>query len=219
MAQICSTSSLADNLTWCVRLMRKAADTGAKMLFLPEATDYISESKEQGLAMAQPLEGEFVTALKKQAKESSLWLSVGVHERIEGESRIFNTHLVIDSTGQLVQRYRKLHLFDVNIENGPVLMESEGVRRGEAFVEPVSTPVGKVGLSTCYDIRFPELSLMQRHHGAQILTYPSAFTVKTGQAHWGLCSAIGGGFPLYVLIANIYSSSFARRGAVEGQSH
>ena len=188
IGQIRSTSVVADNLATCVRLMQQAAEGGARMLFLPEATDYISESKEMGLSLAQPLEGgDFVDTLCAGARRHSLWLSVGIHERIAEEpQRLFNTHLVISSEGLISARYRKLHLFDIDIAGGPRLMESEGVKRGDEFCAPVASAIGRIGLSTCYDVRFPELSLMQRNHGAEILTFPSAFTVKTGQAHWGM---------------------------------
>lgn len=87
--------------------------------------------------------------------------------------------------GKIVSTYRKIHLFDVDIKYGPRLMESDSTLKGNAIVDPVSTPLGKIGLQICYDLRFPELSLAQRRRGADILTFPSAFTVKTGMAHWG----------------------------------
>ncbi|KAF9563887.1 Nitrilase [Mortierella alpina] len=98
--------------------------------------------------------------------------------------RLYNSHVVINDQGAIVESYRKIHLFDVDILNGPRLMESSNTVAGDRLIPPVVTPVGQVGLGICYDLRFPELALGLRKAGAEILTYPSAFTVKTGQAHW-----------------------------------
>lgn len=95
-----------------------------------------------------------------------------------------NTLLWIDETGFIAHRYQKLHLFDVEIKDGPVLKESNSVENGLRIEDPFSTPVGRVGPLICFDLRFPEPSLALRHRGVQILTYPSAFTVPTGKAHW-----------------------------------
>lgn len=95
-----------------------------------------------------------------------------------------NSHIVIDSDGNTKARYDKLHLFDLDIPGKVRLMESEFSRGGDKLVPPVSTPVGTLGLSICYDVRFPELALWNRYQGAQLLSYPSSFTVPTGLAHW-----------------------------------
>jgi len=100
-------------------------------------------------------------------------------------NKIYNTHLIISDDGIEIGKYRKLHLFDVDIKNGPVILESTGIAYGDHIISPISTPLGEVGMAVCYDLRFPELSTELRKRGADILTYPSAFTVKTGQAHWG----------------------------------
>ena len=100
-------------------------------------------------------------------------------------NKIYNTHLIISDDGIEIGKYRKLHLFDVDIKNGPVILESTGTAYGDHIISPISTPLGEVGMAVCYDLRFPELSTELRKRGADILTYPSAFTVKTGQAHWG----------------------------------
>ena len=93
--------------------------------------------------------------------------------------------MIISDDGIEIGKYRKLHLFDVDIKNGPVILESTGTAYGDHIISPISTPLGEVGMAVCYDLRFPELSTELRKRGADILTYPSAFTVKTGQAHWG----------------------------------
>jgi predicted amidohydrolase len=91
----------------------------------------------------------------------------------------------VSPEGHIAANYRKTHLFDVDIQGGARLMESEGTIPGTDSGFPIQTTIGKIGLQTCYDLRFAELSIAQRARGAEILTFPSAFTIKTGVAHWG----------------------------------
>ncbi|KAG0067714.1 Carbon-nitrogen hydrolase [Linnemannia elongata] len=159
VAQFCGGPSISKNLSTCTRLMRLASAQGAKLVFFPEASDFIGNPPEEALTLASPIGS----------------LSKG---------RLYNTHVLISPHGTITQTYRKIHLFDVDIANGPRLMESNSTVAGDRLVPPVSTPVGKIGLSICYDLRFPEMALALRRKGVEILTYPSAFTVKTGEAHW-----------------------------------
>ncbi|KAG0047066.1 Carbon-nitrogen hydrolase [Gryganskiella cystojenkinii] len=135
------------------------------------------------IAVAQFCGGQSVTA--------NLTKCIGLIAKASQEAakspfpgRLYNTHVLINDQGSIVESYRKIHLFDVDIKNGPQLIESRNTAAGDKIVSPVQSPVGKIGLSICYDLRFPELSLELRHRGAEILTYPSAFTIKTGEAHW-----------------------------------
>ena len=110
---------------------------------------------------------------------------MGIHEPAEGGKRVKNTLIWIDEVGAITQRYQKLHLFDVDIKDGPILKESTSVEPGREILPPFETPVGKVASMICFDLRFPTLSARLRDLGAQVLTYPSAFTVPTGKAgHW-----------------------------------
>lgn len=185
IGQICSTASMAHNLSQCRVLVQKAAEAGAKALFLPEASDYIAPTSEISRSLCRSVqESEFVLGLQEEAKKHALPINVGVHEPASNQ-KIKNTLLWIDETGSITQRYQKLHLFDVNIKDGPHLTESASVERGTTILDPFKTPTGSVGLQICYDLRFPEPALALRARGAQILTYPSAFTVPTGKAgHW-----------------------------------
>lgn len=110
-------------------------------------------------------------------------INIGIHERGATKKRLRNTSLWLED-GQIKHTYRKLHLFDVDIKDGPFLKESDSVEKGQEIVPPFDTSVGKVGMTICFDLRFPEIGLALRRQGAQILTYPSAFTVPTGKAHW-----------------------------------
>lgn len=186
VCQVTSTSDKEANFETCSQLVHKAHERGAKVVFLPEAVDFIAEKKAQTYELAEPLDGPIVTKYKELAKKLSVWLSLGgVHVKDPSgpDSRIHNTHVVIDSNGGIVGTYSKAHLFDVDV--GTVrLRESDYTIPGSQIPTPIPTPVGKVGLGICYDLRFPEFALSLTKMGAEILTYPSAFTVQTGMAHW-----------------------------------
>ncbi|PGH32665.1 hypothetical protein GX50_04512 [[Emmonsia] crescens] len=185
VGQLCSTASLAHNFSQCQILVKKAVDAGAKALFLPEASDYIASSPSETVSLAQPVQqSPFVLGLQKEARESKLSINVGIHEPVQGGEKVKNTLIWIDEMGEITQRYQKIHLFDVEIKDGPVLKESRSVEKGMEILPPFNTPIGRVGLSICFDLRFPEISLSLKRQNAQIITYPSAFTVPTGQAHW-----------------------------------
>ncbi|KAL3476332.1 carbon-nitrogen hydrolase [Aspergillus californicus] len=184
VGQLCSTASMAANLVQCRTLVRKAVEAGAKALFLPEAADYIGSSAAESISLARSVhDSEFVKGLQSEAREAKLHINVGIHEpALNG--KIKNTLIWIDDKGDITQRYQKVHLFDVDIQGGPVLKESLSVEKGMEILAPFDTVVGRVGLAICFDLRFPEISLALKRQNAQIITYPSAFTVPTGRAHW-----------------------------------
>ncbi|KAJ5823298.1 hypothetical protein N7447_005638 [Penicillium robsamsonii] len=184
VGQLCATSNITSNLAQCKVLVRKAVAAGAKVLFLPEASDYIASSGEQSYSLAQSEErASFVSSLQIDAKEHHIHINVGIHE-VASETRLKNSLIWIDDKGTITQNYQKVHLFDVDIKDGPVLKESASVQPGQQIPRPFETPIGRVGLSICFDLRFPEMSLALRRQNAEIITYPSAFTVPTGKAHW-----------------------------------
>ncbi|KAL8763383.1 MAG: hypothetical protein Q9184_000771 [Pyrenodesmia sp. 2 TL-2023] len=185
VGQLCSTTSMLHNLSQCRQLVQKAVAAGAKALFLPEASDYIAPSAAETISLVQPIStSPFVLGLQSSAKEYRLPISVGIHEPTQDGKKVKNTLVWIDEHGEITQRYQKLHLFDVDIPGGPTLEESSSVEKGMEIVKPFETPVGNVGMLICFDLRFPEPSLSLRRQGAHIITYPSAFTVPTGIAHW-----------------------------------
>ncbi|XP_014474246.1 PREDICTED: nitrilase homolog 1 [Dinoponera quadriceps] len=186
---VCQMRSISDkvkNLEVVTSLAIEAKRRSAAIAFFPEACDYLADNKKDIVAMAEPLSGQTVASYKEIASKNDIWLSLGgIHEASPDAQKIYNTHILINNEGQLVATYRKIHLFDMdNKDTGVRLMESDYVLRGTEIVPPVLTPIGKLALSICYDMRFPELSLTLRNMGAQILTYPSAFTYQTGAAHW-----------------------------------
>jgi predicted amidohydrolase len=133
----------------------------------------------------------FVLGLQSSAKQNGLHINVGIHEPTTPPSkRIKNTLIWINEKGDIVHRYQKLHLFDVDLRDtgGPLIKESDSTEPGEELVAPytalAATGLGNVGSLICFDLRFPEPSLHLRRLGSDALVYPSAFTVPTGKAHW-----------------------------------
>ncbi|XP_048884732.1 deaminated glutathione amidase isoform X3 [Brienomyrus brachyistius] len=192
LAAICQVTCTPDkeaNFAACMRLVEQAKEGGASMVFLPEGFDYIGSNQEETLKLSESLQGNTISRYTQLARKLGIWLSLGgFHERGEDwetDRRIYNSHIIINDTGSIVSVYRKGHLFDVELTGrGVSLKESSFTIPGHSLMPPVQSPVGKVGLGVCYDLRFPELSLALLRHGAEILTYPSAFTVATGAAHW-----------------------------------
>ncbi|XP_054662158.1 deaminated glutathione amidase isoform X1 [Grus americana] len=188
VGQVTSTPDKELNFAACAGLVREASRRGACLVFLPEGFDYIGSDTAQTLSLAEGLDGDLMGRYAELARDCGVWLSLGgFHERGRDwptTQRIYNCHVLLDAAGRLVAAYRKTHLCDVELEGRVTMKESSFTNPGTEIVPPVSTPAGKLGLSICYDLRFPEISLALRRAGAEILTYPSAFTVPTGSAHW-----------------------------------
>ncbi|CAJ0628228.1 1338_t:CDS:2 [Entrophospora sp. SA101] len=184
VAQFCASIDTEKNLEICTKLLKDGAQRGAKMIFFPEASDFITSNSEQIANLTSLYSNNFVDSISNIAKEQKIWVSICVHETSSYLDHVYNAHLLINSEGIIIEKYYKLHLYDVEIRNELKMLESKTTLKGEKIIDPVTTPLGKIGLMICYDLRFPELSLELRKRGSDILTYPSAFTVKTGQAHW-----------------------------------
>lgn len=186
VCQMTVTSDVKANLEQATGLVETAANKGAAMVFLPECFDFIGENSKQTNDLSQSIQGETISYFKNLAIDNKVYLSLGGfhNKKTDTDAKISNTHVIIGSDGALVGDYSKMHLFDVDIPGKVRLKESDYVDPGQIIAPPVDTPVGKVGLGICYDMRFPELSLSLVKMGAQVLTYPSAFTVPTGMAHW-----------------------------------
>ena len=181
--QMTSRADKSANLETAERLVAKAAATGADVVVLPEKWNVIGDAAVYH-ATAEPLEGgESVAAMSDWARTHGITLVGGsIAERREGREKLSNTSLVFDSGGQVVAVYRKIHLFDVEV-GGVVYRESEAEEPGE---EPVVAEVEgwKLGLTVCYDVRFPELYRILALEGAELVTVPAYFTTPTGKDHW-----------------------------------
>lgn len=155
--------------------------------FYQTLSDAISSPDDTTFSFDSTIEDNpsIVQGLQFIARESGLWISGGgVHTRVPNKSdKIFNTHVIVDDKGHLKAHYHKIHLFDVSIPNKVNLQESKTTSPGTQLVL-CNSPIGKLGLSICYDVRFSEMYVDMVKEGAQILLVPSAFTVPTGKAHW-----------------------------------
>ena len=185
VGQMTATNDLDANFQTCSTLAKEASSQGCSILFLPECFAYIGIAGTDALAVMEPLDGPLMGRYRALAKDTGVWLSLGgFAETGPDADHRYNTHVLLDSDGEIRASYRKIHLFDVDIPNGPLLMESKTASPGGSIVAAES-PVGRLGMTVCYDLRFPELYSRLRHEmGAQVMLVPSAFTKPTGEAHW-----------------------------------
>ncbi|KAA0184626.1 hypothetical protein HAZT_HAZT009038 [Hyalella azteca] len=171
------------NLSRCAELVGIAAQSGAKIVALPECfncpygTKYFSE-------YAEAVPGETTEFLSSLAKKNQVWLVGGSIPERDG-NKLYNTSTVYSPTGQLIAKHRKIHLFDINIPGSISFKESETLSAGAAFTT-FDVMGWKVGLGICYDIRFAELAQVYAKLGCNLLLYPGAFNMTTGPAHWEL---------------------------------
>jgi predicted amidohydrolase len=181
--QLQSTTDTEQNLASAERLVREAADDGAELVVLPERLD-IRGGTADYLAGAEPLAGRPVEWARALARELGIDLVAGsIAERREGRERVSNTSVHVGPDGELRAVYRKIHMFDIEVE-GTVYRESEHTEpSGEIVLSETANGVG-LGLTVCYDLRFPELYRILALRGARIVTVPANFTRVTGQAHW-----------------------------------
>jgi nitrilase len=181
--QLCSTPDKSRNLAQAHGLIAEAADRGAQLVALPENFALLTEDSRQFLREAETPRGALVETLREWAAEYDVWLLAGSVALKAGPRKVTNSSLLFDPQGELVARYDKIHLFDVELSGDRAYRESKHVKPGNKAVL-TKTPWGYVGLSICYDLRFPELYRKLSHAGARVLMIPSAFTAFTGKAHW-----------------------------------
>jgi predicted amidohydrolase len=181
--QMTSTADRARNLDVALRLVNEAADQGAKLVGLPENFAYMGP-EEGRLAGAETLDGPTLGALRDLARRRGLFIVAGsIAEQSPNPKMTANTSAVIADDGSIVAAYRKIHLFDVSIPDGARYAESEVVVPGDKVIV-APTALGRIGLTVCYDLRFPELYRKLASLGAEVITIPSAFTLFTGKDHW-----------------------------------
>ncbi len=178
VCQMDTTGELEKNLKQAVELINEAADKGAALAALPEYFNCLGDSMEP-----EKLDGISISTLRKVAAERKIWINCGSFTEENPDGLPYNTCVLIDKNGEIVETYRKLHLFDIILKTQATSLESSTRAAGDRIVN-VDTELGNLGLSICYDIRFPELYRIQALQGAQILFAPANFLMNTGKDHW-----------------------------------
>lgn len=175
----------AANAERLVGSVREAAAGGAAMLFTPEMSGMLDRDRQRALGKARrEEEDQVLAAVRGAAAEAGIWMHLG-SLALKGEGdKLVNRGFVIDAQGDIRARYDKIHLFDVDLPTGESWRESAMYDGGRSAVVVPDTPVGKLGLTICYDLRFPELFQRLSDAGAEVIAVPAAFTVPTGKAHW-----------------------------------
>ena len=182
--QMCSGTDVDANLEKARRLVAEAVDNGARMVSLPENFALLADRREDLLACAEERLQDIESFLSALAREHGIVL-IGGSIPVPGHDtrRVFGCSIVYDADGNRLAHYEKIHLFDVTVAEGESYRESDYTAPGES-ISVVSTDMARVGLSICYDMRFPELYRRMASDGAELFSVPSAFTVPTGRAHW-----------------------------------
>jgi predicted amidohydrolase len=184
--QMSSQDDVGENLAECRRLVGAARNLGATLVVLPENFAYFGP-EDRRRELAEPLgdtSGPIQSALSDIARSNAVTLVAGgMPERSEDPARPYNTCIVVDRQGDRIAAYRKIHLFDVDLPDGTTLRESASTAAGTEAVVVVVDGFS-IGLSICYDLRFPELYRLLSLKGADVIVVPAAFTLHTGKDHW-----------------------------------
>jgi deaminated glutathione amidase len=179
------------NLRTVSDLIRRARDAGADFIMTPEASNFIESGRRRREKARREADDPFLAGMRSVAQETGAWLligslvidPVGEPDLAPDEMRLANRSFLVDPRGRIVARYDKIHMFDIDLPGGESYRESNAYRPGGRTVV-VETPWGRLGMSVCYDVRFPYLYRALAQSGAVFLTVPSVFTVPTGNAHW-----------------------------------
>lgn len=183
--QACSGIDPEANSRALVEAVEKAAVAGAQMLFTPEMSGLLDrDSKRAAKHLRKEEEDQVLASCQKAASDCGIWLHLGSLAVLTEEGQLANRGFVIDARGEIRARYDKIHLFDVDLPTGESWRESAVYRGGNEAVVVEGTPVGRLGLTICYDLRFPALFARLAEAGADVISVPAAFTVPTGRAHW-----------------------------------
>ncbi|MCF6317193.1 MAG: carbon-nitrogen hydrolase family protein [Marinosulfonomonas sp.] len=186
LIQLNSSDQPADNIPQIIEYMRQATGSGAGFLLTPEVTNCVSDSRvHQQSVLRHEGDDPTLAALQSEAKALGVWLLIGslALKTSDADGRFANRSFMISPTGTIVARYDKIHMFDVEISKAETYRESAGYRPGKQAVI-ADTGFAKVGMTICYDVRFPHLHRTLAQNGAQILTCPAAFSPVSGAAHW-----------------------------------
>lgn len=184
LVQMRSSRTPSENIATAVKLIGEAKRAGADYVLTPEMTNILELSREKLFAAIVPEEKDVgVATFRELAQSLGIWLHIGSLALKVSADKAVNRSLLIDPQGEIAARYDKIHMFDVDLAGGESYRESHNFRPGEAAVV-CDLPWGRLGLTVCYDLRFPALYRALAEAGSSFLTVPSAFTRQTGEAHW-----------------------------------
>ncbi|MBK8908669.1 MAG: carbon-nitrogen hydrolase family protein [Rhodospirillales bacterium] len=182
--QTSSARDIESNIPAVAVLVREARDAGARLILLPENVSMIEPEPQRLRAKARPeAEHPALAAFQDLARETEAWLLIGSLAITADDGKVANRSLLLDAAGHVVARYDKIHLFDVDLGDGEQYRESATIAPGDRAVT-AALPWGRLGMSVCYDLRFPHLYRTLAKAGADFLAVPAAFTRTTGRAHW-----------------------------------
>ena len=183
--QLCASDDPAANLAHTLSMVQQASEAGAQFIATPEVTNCVSSSRRrQNKVLALQENDQTLAAMCTAAARFGVWISVGsLALKLPDDDRFTNRSFMIDPSGQIVAQYDKIHMFDVTLSETEQYRESDGYRAGDHAVI-ADTAFGKIGMTICYDIRFPHLYRGLAKSGASILLIPAAFAQPTGRAHW-----------------------------------
>ncbi len=181
--QMCSTDCIKNNLEKSEKLIKKAVSQKANLIITPEVSSKFSLNKKRLLEVATNMKNDsYLLGIKKLAKKYKKWILIGSLV-IKDKKKLFNRSVLINSKGKIKAYYDKIHMYDAKLSNSEKYYESKTFKSGKK-IKVVSLPWGKIGLSICYDLRFPGMYRQMSKKGAIFLSIPSAFTETTGKRHW-----------------------------------
>lgn len=186
LVQLTVSDDPAANLVETVALVRAAVAGGAQVVLTPECTNLLSSNRDHQRTVLHPQSSDpTLAALRAESQAAKVWLLIGSLglKTDDPDGRFANRSLLVDPDGGIAASYDKIHMFDVNVSETEVYRESAAYRPGAQAVV-ADTPLGRIGMTVCYDVRFPQLYRRLAQGGAQIITVPAAFNHITGQAHW-----------------------------------
>ena len=200
--QMDSKDNKVENIKQATDFIDKTVDKGAKLIVLPEVFNYIGVGSDE-IYQGESIPGYTTGILAQKAVEHNCWIAGGsILEKVSDEEKVYNTSFVLSPTGELTATYRKIHLFDVEVEDGPSSMESAYRKEGSKTVS-VNIEDFNVGLTICYDLRFPELFRALTLKGANVIIVSAYFSKGTGKDHWhSLLRARAIENQVYIIAAN-----------------
>ena len=177
----------AANAETIVKAIEEAREGGAEMLFTPEMSGLLDRDRERAAPnIVDEADDRVLAAVRDAAAREGIWIALGSLAIRREDGRLANRAFTIGASGEVVARYDKMHMFDVTLASGETWRESAAYAPGEEVVVVEGTPVGRLGLTICYDVRFPALFEQLGRRFCDVIAIPAAFTVPTGQAHWHL---------------------------------